>query len=120
MNETAKRTIKIAAILVSLPLAAYQLYFFILPAVTVVNTTGSLIENARVDLPNSGLDFGDIGSGRENTIYYSLEQSDGEYQYLITIQGGLVLSGTCGVVTNNEFHKRLVIRVQEGEVICDT
>lgn len=119
MNETAKRTLKIAAILVSLPLAAYQLYYFILPAVTVVNTTGSLIENARVDLPNSGLDFGEIGGDSENTIYYSLEQSDGEYQYLITVQGGLVLSGRCGVVSNNEFHKRLVIMVQESEVICD-
>ena len=70
MNKTAKRTLQIAAVLVSLLLAAYQLYFFILPAVTVVNTTGSLIENARVDLPNSGLDFGEIGGGSENVALY--------------------------------------------------
>jgi hypothetical protein len=93
---------------------------FILPSVTVVNGTGSNIESARVELPNSGLDFGEIGVGSENTIYYSLERMDGEYhQYQITIEGGPVLPGKCGDVTNNEIHKRLAIRVQESGVIWE-
>jgi len=98
--------------------AVYFLFRFSLPSVTIVNKSDSIILNARVELPNSGLDFGQVGSEEENTIHYSLEQSDGSYHYKFTLENGQLHSGACGYVTNNDINKRLIIKVYNKEVIC--
>ncbi|MBQ4880647.1 hypothetical protein J8M21_25965 [Pseudoalteromonas luteoviolacea] len=115
-----KLTFKIVAALVCILFSAYHTYFFALPSVTVINNSKSAVESARVNLPSSGLDFGPINAGSKNTIYYALEQSDGVYQYQFKIESGLVLSGKCGYVTNNEVHKRVVLLVKENQVTCQS
>ncbi|KNC67804.1 hypothetical protein AC626_08470 [Pseudoalteromonas rubra] len=69
---------------------------------------------------SSGLDFGPINAGTKNTIYYALKQRDGVYQYQLKIESGLVLSGKCGYVKNNEVHKRVVLLVKENQVTCQS
>ena len=110
--------LKISILLLGVLFAAYHIYFFIVPSVTVVNNSNSAIENARVNLPNSGLDFGQLEKGDTHTIHYALKQTDGEYHYQVRLTSGLVLEGSCGYVTNNEVHKRLTVLVQQDRAIC--
>ena len=91
--------------------AAYKLIFFILPSVTVVNDSEVTIKQATVTLPSSNLDFGLIDREIENTIHYSLEQSDGVYRYQFDLLNGERVAGECGYVTNNEVHKRVRIEL---------
>ena len=113
-----KLVLRISILLLGILLAAYHIYFFVVPSVTVVNNSNSAIENARVDLPNSGLDFGQLAKGDTNTIHYALKQTDGEYHYQIRLTNGLILKGRCGDVTNNEVHKRLTVLVQQDRATC--
>jgi len=90
-----------------------------LPSITIINNASTAIQHAQETLPNSGLDFGVIHKGSENTIYYSLAQRDGSYRYQFKLANGSEFSGECGYVTGNELHKRVVIAVRENSVICD-
>ncbi|WP_018982640.1 hypothetical protein [Salinimonas chungwhensis] len=99
--------------------AIYYAGFFILPSVTVINKTNADIQSIKIILPDSGLDFGSVLRRHQNTIHYSLQQTDGFYKYDITNLDGVVRSGTCGYVTNNEIHKRVLIQITEQDVICD-
>lgn len=113
-----KLALKIIASLILALFAAYHLYFFVLPSVTVINSSNSTVASARVELPNSGLDFGAIATNQSNTIHYALEQADGEYHYQIAVAGGAVLSGRCGYVTNNQIHKRITLQIKDKQVLC--
>lgn len=97
-------------------IAAYYLYFYISPSVTVINDTEQLIAKASVSLPKSNLDFGSIKHNQKNTLYYSLEQDDGSYNYSFTIDNK-VITGACGYLKNNEINKRLVITVRKRSLI---
>jgi len=90
-----------------------------LPSITIINNASTAIQHAQVTLPNSGLDFGVVQKGSDNTIYYSLAQLDGTYRYQFKLANGREFSGECGYVTGNELHKRVVITVRENGVICD-
>ena len=114
-----KGVLKISIVLAVIVAAAYLISFYVMPSVTITNTSDTSIQTAEVKLPNGGLDFGPIEAKGQNTIHYSLEQNDGVYRYHIVLKNGDVLDGECGYVTNNEVHKRFEILVQEGnEVVC--
>lgn len=117
-----KPTLKFLTLLISMLFLLYHAYFFVLPSVTVINLSDSTIQNARVELPSSGMGFGKINMGEENTIHYELEQLDGTYRYRIELapEGlpGKVLTGECGYVTNNEVNKRFVLEVANNKVEC--
>lgn len=115
-----KATIKTLALLSALLFAAYHIYFFILPSVTVLNSSNSSIQSARVDLPNSGLDFDAIAAKQSNTIHYALEQADGDYEYQFVMANGSVLAGRCGYVTNNQIHKRVTVQIKDNHVLCQS
>ena len=108
---------KIVAGLVLFVFAGYHISYFVLPSVTVVNTSAMKIESAKVKLPNSGLDFGDLEAGSENTLHYALTQTDGDYQYQISF-GESVLEGRCGMVRNKEINKRVTLTVSQDAVVC--
>ena len=112
------RTIKITTITILLCLLLYYLSFWVLPSVTVTNNSNALISHARVDLPNSGLDFGKLPSNTENSIHYQLAQLDGQYHYKITLSNGKTFEGSCGYVTQNQINKRTVITVEDNQVNC--
>ncbi|MBQ4837108.1 MULTISPECIES: hypothetical protein [Pseudoalteromonas] len=108
MNQLIKITVAIPFIAI----AFYHLYFFIKPSVTVINESDNAITEAIVRLPESRLNFGSIGRKQENTIYHSLSQNDGSYNYSFKIDGKTI-TGSCGYLTNNEFNKRFMITVSK-------
>ncbi|TPH17326.1 hypothetical protein [Litorilituus lipolyticus] len=112
-----KKMTKVFTSFVLLLFVLYQSYFFILPSITLVNNTSDTINVAVVTLPNSRIDFGEIKSSQRNTIYYELEQSDGEYQYHIAIKDK-IFKGKCGYITHSEYHKRIEIVVDINQVSC--
>lgn len=115
MKLALKLTLAIAALL----FAAYHAYFYALPSVTIVNNTAISISDARVSLPSSGLGFGEITANNQNSLYYALAQADGSYQYRITLADNTLITGSCGYVTANELHKRVVIIVNADRVHCE-
>ena len=108
--------IKITLAILFFAIASYYLYFYISPSVTVINKSEHLITKASVSLPKSNLNFGSLEHKQENTLYYSLAQDDGSYNYSFKI-GGKVITGSCGYLTNNEINKRFVITVSESNLI---
>ena len=111
-----KLLIKITVVILFLVIASYCLYFFINPSVTVVNRSDNVITKAIVRLPESRLDFGAIEHKQKNTIYHSLAQKHGRYNYAFEIEGKTI-TGTCGYLKNNEFNKRFVITVTKSNVV---
>jgi len=113
-----KKITKIVAVIMLLVFGIHRSYLFILPNITLINNTVNRIDTAIVTLPNSRIDFGEIKSSKRNTIYYNLAQGDGEYQYHI-VSKDKVLKGACGYVTKSEYHKRLILMVQQDlTIIC--
>ncbi|WP_155250823.1 hypothetical protein [Pseudoalteromonas luteoviolacea] len=112
MNQLIKITVAIPFIVI----AFYHLYFFIKPSVTVINESENVITEAIVRLPESRLNFGSIGHKQENTIYHSLSQNDGSYNYSFKIDGNTI-TGTCGYLTNSEFNKRFVLIVSKSNLV---
>ncbi|WP_440877331.1 hypothetical protein [Thalassotalea sp. PLHSN55] len=119
-----KNALKITLGSLLLLVVGYYSYLYVLPSVTVINHTNKTLIAANVSLPNSHLDFGDIASGQQNTIYYQLKQQDGEYHYNFILSDvsnftdltekpdkNTVLTGRCGYITDNEIHKRVVIEL---------
>ncbi|NMP17721.1 hypothetical protein [Thalassotalea sp. Y01] len=96
----------------------YQGAIYVMPSITIVNNSGSVISGAKVYLADNRLDFGEIDVARSNTLQYSLEQKDGVYRYIFTIADGDTLSGECGYVTNNEYGKRVIITVNTNDIVC--
>ena len=107
----------IAGILIGIFLYCSSL--FILPSVTLVNNSGEFIENAKINLPNSSLDFGSLNSGEKNTLHYSLKQKDGTYKYNFIISPNVLVTGECGYVTSNEINKHAVIFINKNDVKCE-
>lgn len=114
-----KQVFRIASALLVSVFAVYHLYFFVLPSVTISNRSGDAIELARVTLPSSGLDFGPLEPASENTIHYSLEQSDGVYEISIAFADGAVIESECGAVAANEIHKRQLISIYSSAIVCE-
>jgi hypothetical protein len=99
----------------------YYSSFYVLPSITIVNSSGAAIAQAEIDLPGSHLDFGSIASGSNNALHYSLTQPlDGVYSYTIKFTDSVEVVGSCGYVTDNEFNKRVVITIEsEQQVSCE-
>lgn len=114
-----KIVLKFTIFVLVVVIAIYHISFFVMPSVTVQNESSSDIKLAYITLPNSGLDFGEIKKQQKNTIHYSLQQSDGVYQYRIVKQSGIEQKGQCGYITNNEIHKRVVILITDKDVSCN-
>jgi hypothetical protein len=108
--------IKVTLAIVLFVVTSYHLYFYITPSLTVINYTEHLISKAKVSLPSSHLNFGSIKHHQENTLYYSLTQDNGSYNYSFNISEE-VITGSCGYLTNNEFNKRFVITVKQNNQI---
>jgi hypothetical protein len=108
--------IKITVAILFLVIASYYLYFFINPSVTVINESDNVITKAIISLPESRLNFGSIEHKQESTIYHSLSQNDGSYNYSFKIDGKKI-TGACGYLTNNEFNKRFVITVSKSNLV---
>ena len=112
MNLFIKMIIFVLALLIT----SYYLYFYISPSVTVINNSGLAITEINVTLPRNNLNFGSIESGQKNTIYYSLSQEDGVYEYSIQFPEK-IFTGVCGYLTGNEINKRFVITINKSNVI---
>jgi hypothetical protein len=113
MKLITKMVISVLVIIV----VAYYGSAFIMPSVTIINKSGEVVTLVEVALPNSNLNFGSLADGEENTLHYFLEQSDGVYHY--QFKSSVVVSGSCGYVTNNEIHKRVIITLNKNnEVVC--
>lgn len=113
-----KLIFKLLVSVIVLYTGAFYLYFFISPSVTIKNNSEYLITKAIVHLPNSRLNFAEIAQEQQNTIYYSLSQKDGSYEYVFSLDGKS-MSGSCGYITNNELNKRVVITVNNiTSVVC--
>ena len=52
-----------------------------------------------------------------SSIYYSVSQADGTYNYSVSLSDGKSLSGACGYVTNSQFGKRLRLVVNANDEI---
>ncbi len=107
---------KIIIVTLFIVTASYYFYFYITPSVTVVNKSVYLITDMNVKLPKNNLNFGSIEPEQENSIYYSLSQQDGSYDYSFKI-GSKIKIGTCGYLTNSEFNKRFVITVSKSNMV---
>jgi hypothetical protein len=107
-------------ILVGTALSGYFGYFYIMPNVTVVNASNRHVPSFTVTLPDSRLDFGSLNPDETNTIYYSIDQTDGYYSATVITTDGRQLSKTCGTVTGNEIHKRVNITLTEAQGLTCT
>lgn len=107
-------------ILTGTVVSGYMGYFYVTPNVTVVNTSQQTVRSFVVTLPNSRLDFGGLEPGETNIIYYSLDQSDGQYLASVVISDSIKINKSCGYVTTNEIHKRVTISYTEGGGITCT
>lgn len=114
-----KLVIKVLVALSIILFGLYHLAFFIMPSVTFLNNSDSMVVSARVVLPNSSLDFGSVEAGGSNTIHYELGQADGAYIFKIVLGDKTRLDGSCGYITNSEINKRVVIELSpEAKVVC--
>lgn len=111
---------KLVLSLLGVLVALYYLSFYLLPAVTIINNSAVDIAQADVDLPSSHLDFGAVASGELNRLHYDLtQQREGQYRYKILFANSVEQQGSCGYLTHNEFHKRVVISVDaDAKVYC--
>jgi len=111
---------KIVFSVVALLVFLYYSSFYVLPSITIVNSSGAELTLVEINLPGSHLDFGSIANGSSNTLHYSLEQQrDGVYSYNIKVTDSVVYQGSCGYVTNNEFNKRVIISIEsDHQVRC--
>ncbi|MBU0913069.1 MAG: hypothetical protein KKF22_11060 [Gammaproteobacteria bacterium] len=112
---------KIVFSVVTLLVVIYYSSFYVLPSISIVNSSGSGVAQAEIDLPSSHLDFGSIASGSSNALHYSLTQPlDGVYRYTIKFTDAVETLGSCGYVTDNEFNKRVVITIEnDHQVSCE-
>lgn len=100
---------------------AYYGSAFVMPSITVVNRSGETVEQVEVALPSSNLNFGSLVADEQNTLHYTLKQNDGAYHYTIKLGNSPIFQGTCGYVTKNEIHKRVIITLKENyKVVCKT
>ncbi len=114
-----KHIVKMVTFIVAAIAIAYYASFYILPSVTVVNKSGVFIDHVEVGLPSSLLNFGGLMSGEKNTIHYSLKQINGMYNYKVTKENSVVITGSCGYITNYEFNKRVIITLLKNkQVVC--
>ncbi|UAA38441.1 hypothetical protein KIH87_17445 [Paraneptunicella aestuarii] len=115
-----KLVVRIVISILVVMVVAYYGSVFVMPSVTIVNKSGNVVEQAEVALPNSNLNFGMLEDGEVNTLHYFLKQSDGVYNYQFKSENLVMLRGSCGYVTNNEIHKRVVITLNKNnDVVCD-
>ena len=115
-----KLIVKIVISILVVIVVTYYGSAYVMPSVTIVNKSGNVVEQVVVTLPNSNLNFGSLIDGEDNTLHYAIEQSDGVYNYRFKSKTVYVLSGSCGYVTNNEIHKRVVITLKKSnKVVCD-
>lgn len=116
-----KRLYKIVFSLVTLLVVIYYSSFYVLPSITIVNSSAVGVAQAEIGLPASHLDFGSIASGSGNALHYSLTQpKDGVYRYTIKFTDSVETHGSCGYVTDNEFNKRVVISIKnDHQVSCE-
>jgi len=115
MNLLLKITLAVLFIIT----AAYYLYFYITPSVTIVNNSDYSITEVNVKLPQSNLNFGAVAIEQVNSIHYPLSQQDGSYSYSFEIDNEIV-TGTCGYLTSNELNKRFVITVSKNTMVTCT
>jgi len=116
------RLFKIVLMIVTFLCGLYWLWFYLSPALTIENNSGSNITHATIELPSSRLDFGVIKNGSSNTLYYSLSQPrDGAYHYKIITADAMTYQDSCGYVTNSELNKRFsIVFTQDHRVICQS
>ncbi|PMG80282.1 hypothetical protein BCU84_04090 [Shewanella sp. 10N.286.51.B7] len=118
-NRWCSIFIKVAAGISAVIVLMYLSYFYASPSVTLENRSEFVIESAIINLPLSRLDFGEIHTSQDNTIYYDLAQLDGQYEYHLLLDSGDLLEGTCGYITNFEINKRVVLVLNDiGEISC--
>jgi hypothetical protein len=112
---------KIVFSVLTLLVVLYYSSFYVLPSITIVNSSAVGVAQAEIDLPASHLDFGSIASGSSNALHYSLTQPlDGAYRYTIKFTDSVETQGSCGYVTDREFNKRVVISIKsEHQVSCE-
>ena len=112
-----KRVTWILGITLLVTYAIYETYFILMPQVKIENISGELVKYVEVTLPSSNLVFGPIAMGSIHTIYYSLDQGDGTYQYRVVYEAGGETAGECGYVTANEIGKSYLFTLRPGLVI---
>ncbi|WP_220753390.1 hypothetical protein [Shewanella sp. KT0246] len=119
-NRWGRIFFKISAGISTVILLMYLSYFYVSPSLTIENRSDFVIESAVINLPLSRMDFGEISTEKDNTIYYDLAQLDGQYEYQLLLNSGDMLQGKCGYVTNFEINKRAVLILNDiGEISCN-
>lgn len=113
-----KVVLKVLVALGIIIFAVYKVSFYMMPSVTVLNNSGEVVIEFTVKLPNSNLNFGYLEPSQTIEIHYSIEQSDGSYEYRVVFDNKTVLSGTCGYATSSEIHKRVSLTVMRNKVVC--
>ncbi len=88
-----------------------------MPRVIVDNLSLEEIHSVKVKVPNSKLDFGALNKGSMQTIYYSINQSDGTYHYVVEYSDGEKISGECGYVTSNEIGKSFLLVLRPERIV---
>jgi hypothetical protein len=95
----------------------YQAYYFIIPRVVVNNLSLENVRFVTVMLPNGRLEFSSLNKGSVQIIYYSINQSDGSYNYVVEYADGEKVIGHCGYVTSHQFGKTLLLTLRPERVI---
>lgn len=92
-----------------------------MPRVIVDNLSLEEVVSVRVKLPDSKLEFGGLGKGSMQIIYYSLNQRDGTYKYVVEYADGEKVSGECGYLTSNEIGKSFLLTLRPNRIVtCDS
>jgi hypothetical protein len=113
-----KKWVALLLALVVVTTSALYGFRLVSPEIVVINSSNAVIDEVAVRLPSSRVVFGPIAPGQESTIYYSLDQADGAYEFTVNFTSGSRSSGSCGYVTSSQFGRRLEMRIGVDGVIC--
>lgn len=88
-----------------------ELYFWVIPSVTIVNNADRIITSATLKLPNSTLSFDAIQAFAAVEIHHDLPLKDGTIHYLIMLNANEPLKGNCGYLTPSMYGEHWTITV---------
>lgn len=115
MNRYPKRLLYLPSIFIAL----YLFGTVLLPQVTILNSSGESVVDAKITLSDSDLEFWSLNDGDTKELYYSIFQKEGKYRYHFALKNNITLSGECGDIKNFELGKHVIFLISDNKVIYD-
>ena len=104
-------------ILAAVLFTVVTLLSWLTPSVSVQNNSQQMLSEIVIQLPSNTLRFDNIAPGESGDIFYDAAQKDGHYGISLK-RGTELIHATCGLVTDGEWGKRMVISISATLIDC--